>query len=112
MTTAREFIFRAVAEETDLLLSRVETWQLPPDRWPAVDAALAEVAGAMAAGDPAALRSAAALLESTGPGRITRLGAEPPQDPPPPIRDRIVRIVHRRSEPPPTPPESEPNGND
>ena len=101
MTTPQEIVRRAAAAEAEEVLRRAATWRLPPERWPLVDDAVSAVAAALENGDPTALRAAAALLESTGPGRVTRLGEEPPQPPPPPVRDRIVRIVHRD---PPAPP--------
>ena len=106
MSTPDEIVRRAVVAEAEEALRRAARWQLPPQRWARVDAAVTELVTALESGDPDAIRAATAHLELAGPTRIARLGQEPPpQSAPAPIRDRIVRIVDRTA--PSTPAEDD-----
>ena len=69
-------------------------WQLADARWQAIEQMLAAMAAALEVDDLEALAAATADLELAGPLRITRIGATPIVPPPPPIRDRLNRLVH------------------
>jgi hypothetical protein len=68
-------------------------WRLTQTRWPSVEQALIAMDAALVSEDPEALAAATADLEMAGPMRITKIGAAP-IDPPPPVRDRLNRLVH------------------
>jgi len=52
------------------------------------------IAAALEAGDVEALTAATADMELAGPLRIIRIGTVPIVPPPPPIRERLNRLVH------------------
>ncbi|MEI5098340.1 hypothetical protein RB200_06315 [Streptomyces sp. PmtG] len=76
------------------VLQELFGWELAPQRWERVDAIVGELARALACGDGEALREATADLESTGPVRITRIGATSLIPVPEPTRDRANHLVH------------------
>ena len=81
------------AEALDVV-SDVLRWRLTDQRWQAVQQMLAEMAASLETSDLEAVRAATADLELAGPLRITRIGATPVVPPPPPVRDRLNRLVH------------------
>jgi hypothetical protein len=83
---------RVRAEARDVI-SDALAWQLPHARWQAIEPVLVAMSAALAADDPAALTAATADLELAGPMRVTRIGAIPVVPPPPPVRDRLNRLV-------------------
>jgi hypothetical protein len=68
-------------------------WQLPEARWRGIEQALGAIDAALVADDPEALVAATVRLELAGPMRITRIGGAPVVPPPPPLRDRLNRLV-------------------
>jgi hypothetical protein len=69
-------------------------WNLRPARWEQVREALAVLAVAAAAPDPAALREATETLELFAPVRVgTRLGAEPAEPVPASVREQVAELV-------------------
>lgn len=81
------------AEALDVV-SNALRWQLADARWQAIEQVLTAMDAALAADDLAALTAATADLELAGPLRITRIGATPVVPPPPPVRDRLNRLVY------------------
>jgi hypothetical protein len=81
------------AEALDVISDALQ-WRLADVRWQAIEQVLAAMDAALAADDMTALTAATADLELAGPLRITRIGATPVAPPPPPVRDRLNRLVH------------------
>jgi hypothetical protein len=81
------------AEALDLLKDALH-WHLAEARWQAIEHVLITMDAALTVSDLAALAAATADLELAGPLRITRIGATPVVPPPPPIRDRLNRLVY------------------
>ena len=81
------------AEALDVVSDALQ-WQLADARWQTIEQTLDVMAAAIEAGDAGALTAATADLELAGPLRITRIGAAPIVPPPPPVRDRLNRLVH------------------
>jgi hypothetical protein len=69
-------------------------WRLHPSRWERIAPIVAALTEALEHGDREALVTATADLELAGPLRITRIGDDPLVPPPPPVRDRLNRLVH------------------
>lgn len=80
------------AEALEVVLN-AGRWQLTETRWHAVEQALTAMDLAVEAGDLEALEAACADLVMIGPTRIIRIGADL-TEPPPPVRDRLNRLVH------------------
>jgi hypothetical protein len=68
-------------------------WQLAELGWQAVEQMLITMHAAVEVGDPRALAAATADLEMIAPVRVIKIGA-PANPPPPPVRDRLNRLVH------------------
>jgi hypothetical protein len=68
-------------------------WQLAEARWQAIEQILGAMDAALESGDPQAVSAATVELEMAGPLRITRIGGTPVVSPPPPVRDRLNRLV-------------------
>ncbi len=85
--------FAGAQEEALEVLLDVLEWRLTEARWQLIDQSLIAMDAALKAGDPAALATAIADLEIAGPVRIIKIG-DPQGEPPPPVRDRLNRLVH------------------
>ncbi|MEV5822393.1 CATRA system-associated protein [Micromonospora harpali] len=82
------------------MLREAQGWRLTDGKWQEVGRLVEDVEKALAGGDAAALRRLTDTLEVAGEVRITRIGAaSTPQPVPPPIRDRLNRLVHQLSPP-------------
>lgn len=82
-----------VREEALEVLIEALQWRLTEACWQSIDQSLIAMDTALMASDPAALAAATADVEIAGPVRITKIG-DPQVEPPPPVRDRINRLVH------------------
>ncbi|WP_431908255.1 CATRA system-associated protein [Micromonospora carbonacea] len=82
------------------MLREAQDWRLTDGQWQEVGHLVEDAEKALAGGDAAALRRLIDTLEVAGEVRITRIGAtSTPQPVPPPIRDRLNRLVHQLSPP-------------
>ncbi|MEV6644255.1 CATRA system-associated protein [Amycolatopsis sp. NPDC051371] len=89
----------AIAEALDLL-EELDEWLLPQARWIDVGDLIVTLSTAVEGGDIAGIRNATGGLRQISPVRVKRLGEEPTEPPPPPVRDRLNILVHRlQSEP-------------
>lgn len=80
-------------EEALEVLADVRQWRLAEASWQFIDQALVAMDAALVAGDPVALAAATSAIEIAGPVRVIKIG-DPQVEPPPPVRDRMNRLVH------------------
>jgi hypothetical protein len=76
------------------VLTDVLEWRLAEERWARVTEIVQTLDNALSTGDLVALEAATVDLELAGPVRIIRVGATPQIPAPPPVRERINRMVH------------------
>jgi hypothetical protein len=81
------------AEALEVLQDALE-WQLHPSRWERIEPVVTALADALDRGDRQAVVAATVELELAGPLRITRIGDDPLVPAPPPVRDRLNKLVH------------------
>ena len=80
------------ADALDVLTDALQ-WRLGEARWAAIDAAVAELAAAVRAGDVEAAVAAVAELELLGPVRAVPIGRDPIVPAPEPVREEINELV-------------------
>jgi hypothetical protein len=83
----------ARAEALDVISDALQ-WRLADTRWQGIEQLLVAMGAALEADDLGALTAATVDLELAGPLRMTRIGATPVVPPPPPVRDRLNRLVY------------------
>jgi len=77
------------------LLQDARLWRTTRDRWETVAGLLEAAADHLSDAD--ALQPILAQLELNGPSRIVRLGSVPQEPPPPVVRERLNKLVHKLS---------------
>lgn len=74
--------------------SDITKWHLPAGKWETVASLIDTTASAYTTGNVVEFRNATSWLELTSPRRTDLIGTEPTGPPPPPIRDRLNRLIH------------------
>jgi hypothetical protein len=79
------------------VLPDVLEWRFSEARWARVAEIVQSIDNALSAGDPAALDSATVELDLVDQFRTTRVGQAPQVPAPPPVRERVNRMIHSLS---------------
>lgn len=82
-------------------LRTVLTWEKPESRWDEIAGILDAAEAAVEAGDADTLADIVGILGAEARERLIPIGGGTPQPPPPPVRERLDRIVHKLSGPSP-----------
>lgn len=100
MVDARKSDMRLAAREPALvrrmlaILRETQNWQRTTGQWQEIDRLIRATEHAFLTDDGTALRRSGDDLEMAGSLRITRIGSAVRQAAPPPVRERINRLVH------------------
>jgi hypothetical protein len=86
-----------IRQEALSVLRGMRLWKLPHTRWEAIAGILASMTAELEAGNLDAVAEATVQLEIAGPVRLDWIGAPPAEEPPPPVRERINRLIHQLS---------------
>lgn len=86
--------WEAALDDAAVVLSRVERWRMSDANWDRSATAIAALHNAIDRRDAPAVDRFVGELEGFARHRATSVGSQPVVEAPPPIRDRIARLIH------------------